>query len=304
MERLVECVPNFSEGRNMEVIEEILGVIKAAGAQVLDVLPDESHNRTVVTFAGSPEIVCEAAFLSAQKASSLIDMEKHKGEHPRIGATDVIPFIPIAGVTMEDCIELAEKTGRRIGEKLGIPVYLYANAAKFPHRVRLPDIRKGEYEGLKEAILTDESRRPDYGPARMHPNAGATAVGARPPLIAFNINLQSNDLKAARAIAKNVRESSGGLPHVQAKGIRLGDEGPVQITMNLLDYRQTPLHAVYDKVKEEAEARGIILGESEIIGLLPLDALLAPALSWMNVKGFKRHQILDFISTSEGKQDD
>ncbi len=295
-DRIVESVPNFSEGRRPEVMDEIVLAIKTAGCQVLDVSSDESHNRTVVTFIGTPETAEEAAFLATQRASELIDMEGHKGEHPRIGATDVIPFIPVTGVTMADCVEMARRTGMRISQELGIPVYLYANAALRPDRVRLPDIRKGEYEGLKTAVLTDESRHPDFGPAKLHPTAGATAVGARPPLIAFNVNLESNDVRVARAIARSIRESSGGLPHVQAKGILLGDSGPAQVTMNILDYKATPVHVVYDKVEEESKARGIELGESEIIGLLPLDALLDCALARLKVKTFGKHQILDFVA--------
>ena len=215
-DRLVECVPNFSEGRNTDVIRDIVSNVARHGCRLLDVESDPSHNRSVVTFIGTPENVAAAAFTCARRASELINMEHHKGEHPRIGATDVIPFVPVQGVTMDECVAIARDVGRRIAEELGIPVYLYANAALRPDRVRLPDIRQGQYEGLKVSIETDPDRAPDFGPPKMHPTAGATAVGARPPLIAYNVNLDTGDIVKARTIAKALRESSGGLPAVEA----------------------------------------------------------------------------------------
>ncbi|HHW17882.1 MAG TPA: glutamate formimidoyltransferase [Firmicutes bacterium] len=292
--QVVECVPNFSEGRDQEVINQIVQSIRSCGCRVLDVSSDASHNRTVVTFTGTPAQVEEAAFQCTKRAAELIDMERHRGEHPRIGATDVIPFVPIRGVTMDECVEMARRVGRRIGEELHIPVYLYAKAATRKDRVRLPDIRKGEYEGLKEAIKTDPERAPDYGPLELHPTAGATAVGARPPLIAFNVNLDTPDVRIAKSIARDIRESSGGLPHVQAKGVIIEETGLAQVTMNLLDYHETPISQVYQHIEEEARKRGTDIRDSEIVGMVPLDALLEVVYSRLKLKGFSKHRILDF----------
>lgn len=293
MDRIVECVPNFSEGRDMEVIQAILNEVRGvSGVALLDYAPDQSHNRVVVTFAGEPSAVEEAAFLAAKKATELIDMERHKGEHPRIGATDVIPFIPIRGVTMADCVEMARRVGKRIAEELGIPVYLYAEAATRPDRKRLPDIRRGEYEGLKAAI-SQPDRHPDFGEPRMHPTAGATVVGARQPLVAFNVNLNTDDVKVASAIARAVRESSGGLVNVQAKGVLIKEKNLAQVTMNLLDHEKTPMHRVLELVKIEAGRYGVSVVGTEIIGLLPLSALLNAALWYLQVDGFSQDQVLD-----------
>ncbi len=293
--KLVECVPNFSEGRDASVIEAILKAIESSECKVLDWSMDPSHNRAVVTFVGSPEQVEQGAFNATKTASELIDMEKHHGEHPRIGATDVIPFVPIHGITMDECVDIARRLGKRIGEELSIPVYLYAKAATQPNRVRLPDVRKGEYEGLKEAIKSDPERKPDFGPAELHPKAGATAVGARPPLIAFNVNLNTDDVKVARTIARHIRESSGGLPAVQAKGVMLEELGLAQVTMNLLDYKTTPMHVVMTEIEKEASEKGIEIVNSEIIGLVPLDALLDTAYARLKLEGFQRERILDLI---------
>ena len=297
-DRIVECVPNFSEGRDPEVIEAIIAAVSKTRCKMLDWSSDESHNRSVFTFAGTPERVEEAAFQAAKKALELIDMEEHTGEHPRIGATDVIPFVPIAGVTMADCIAMANRVGARIAGELKIPVYLYAKAASREDRVRLPDIRRGEYEGLKTAIKEDPLRKPDYGPAALHPRGGATAVGARPPLIAYNINLDSNDVKAARAIARLIRESSGGLPHVQAKGILIESLNLAQVTMNLLDYKAAPLSTVFRTVEEAALSRGISIHSSEVIGMIPLDALLDVAVDRLKADSFSKRQVLDLINTN------
>jgi glutamate formiminotransferase/formiminotetrahydrofolate cyclodeaminase len=297
-DRLVECVPNFSEGRNLEIVRDIVSNIPRCGCDLLDVESDPSHNRSVVTYIGTPENVAEAAFQCAKRASELIDMERHKGAHPRIGATDVIPFVPIQGVTMEDCVELARQVGSRIARELGIPVYLYAKAAQRPERVLLPDIRQGEYEGLKVAIETDPGRAPDFGPSRMHPTAGATVVGARPPLIAFNVNLDTGDIVKARTIARGLRESAGGLPAVQAKGILIKETGDVQVTMNLLDYTVTSMETVMSNLEAMANELGARVKGSEIIGLLPLDALLDVAVHRLGLKGFSRRQILDLVGQS------
>ncbi|MGE5578885.1 MAG: glutamate formimidoyltransferase [Bacillota bacterium] len=299
-DRLVECVPNFSEGRNLEVVRDIVSNIPRCGCDLLDVESDPSHNRSVVTYIGTPENVAEAAFACAKRASELIDMERHKGAHPRIGATDVIPFVPIQGVTMDDCVELARRVGSRIARELGIPVYLYARAAQRPDRVLLPDIRQGEYEGLKVAIVTDPERAPDFGPSRMHPTAGATVVGARPPLIAFNVNLDTGDIVKARTIARTLRESAGGLPAVQAKGILIKETGDVQVTMNLLDHTVTSMETVMSNLEAAAEQLGARIKGSEIIGLLPLDALLDVAVHRLGIKGFSRRQILDLVGQSAG----
>lgn len=291
MDKLIECVPNFSEGRRPEVVAEIVQVMRGQGATVLDLHADPAHNRSVVTMAGAPEKVMEAAFRACQAAAELIDMERHRGEHPRIGATDVIPLVPLEGTTLEDCVGWARDLGRRIGEELGIPVYLYGAAATRSDRVRLADVRRGEYEGLKEVISLPE-RRPDFGPARLHPRAGATAVGARPFLIAFNVNLDSTDPGVARAIARAVRESSGGLPGVQALGLRLED-GRVQVSMNVLDFRRTSLAALYLRVEEEARARGVGVAESELVGLAPAEALLDVARCFLRAPGLRADQLLE-----------
>ncbi|MGB9791842.1 MAG: glutamate formimidoyltransferase [Thermacetogeniaceae bacterium] len=291
--KLVECVPNFSEGRRMEVVQEIIGAIKSVeGVRLLDHSSDPSHNRTVVTFVGSPEAVKEAAFLATAKAAELINMEEHRGEHPRIGATDVIPFIPISGVTMEECVELARQLGKEIGEKLRIPVYLYEEAATRPDRKNLADVRKGEYEGLKEAIKTPE-RQPDFGPCEMHPTAGATAVGARPPLIAFNINLGTSDVNIAKAIARSIRGSSGGYPSIKALGILIEETGMAQVTINVCNFRQVSLARVFETVKSEAERYGVNITSSEIVGLVPLDAIVDVAAFYLRLAGFKSDQVLE-----------
>ncbi|MBE3519703.1 MAG: glutamate formimidoyltransferase [Firmicutes bacterium] len=305
MKPLVECVPNFSEGRNPAVVAEIVSSIKSVpGVTVLDFSSDPSHNRSVVTFAGEPDAVEEAAFRAVKRASELIDMEKHTGEHPRIGATDVVPFVPVQGVTMDYCVQMARRVGKRIGDELQIPVYLYANAATRPDRVRLPDVRRGEYEGLKTAIVEDPSRYPDFGPPRLHPKAGATAVGARPPLIAFNVNLDTPDVQIARAIARKIRESSGGLPRVQAKGVFIAELGVAQVTMNLLDYTVTPIHVVFDKIVEEARQYGVGIRNSELIGLCPLDALLDVAMHAIKLTDFSRKRVLDLAILEAAKAGD
>jgi glutamate formiminotransferase len=293
MQKLVECVPNFSEGRRKDVIEQVADAVRRVeGVRLLDVSPNPDHNRTVLTFVGPPEAVAEAAFAATAEAVKLIDMEKHRGEHPRIGAMDVVPFVPLTGMTMDEAVELARQVGRRIAEELGVPVYLYGAAATTPARVRLPDIRKGEYEGLKEAIALPE-RHPDFGQPTLHPTAGATAVGARPPLIAFNVNLGTTNLQIARDIARAVRESSGGLVNVQAMGVDLAQEGLVQVSMNLLDYTRTPIHRAYELVKIEAERYGVPVVGSEIVGLVPLDALVGAAEFYLRLTRFNRRQVLE-----------
>lgn len=293
MQRVIECIPNFSEGRRQDVIEQIAGAVRACeGVRLLDVAPNPDHNRTVLTFVGKPQAVGEAAFRATAEAVRLINMEEQRGEHPRMGAMDVVPFVPVSGVTMDDAVALANEVGKRIAEELKVPVFLYSAAAKTPARKRLPDVRKGEYEGLKQAISTPE-RMPDYGEARMHPTAGATAVGARPPLIAFNVNLGTNKLPIAKAIGKALRESSGGLVNVQAMGVDLAAEGIVQVSMNLLDYTRTPIHRAYELVRIEAERYGVPVIACEIVGLVPLDALLGVADHYLRLRDFSRNQVLE-----------
>lgn len=293
MQKLLQCIPNFSEGRRKEIIEQIASKVRAVeGVRLLDVAPNVDHNRTVLTFVGPPEAVAEAAFAATAEAVKLINMEEQKGEHPRIGAMDVVPFVPISGMTMEDAVTIANAVGKRIAEELSVPVYLYSAAATTPARKRLPDVRQGQYEGLKVAI-TQPERKPDYGEARMHPTAGATAVGARPPLIAFNVNLGTTNLQIAKNIAKGLRESSGGLMNVQALGVDLAEQGMVQVSMNLLDYTRTPIHRAYELVRVEAERHGVPIVGSEIVGLLPLDALIGAADFYLRLTDFKRGQVLE-----------
>jgi len=291
---IVECVPNFSEGRSKAVIDKIVYSIRSVpGIKVLDVEMDPDHNRSVVTLIGGRENIQEAAFRGARAARELIDMTKHKGQHPRIGALDVCPFVPLSGVTMDDCVEIANRVGARIAKELKIPVYLYGAAARRPERANLENIRRGEFEGLREAILTDESRYPDYGPRMLHPTAGATAVGARMPLIAFNMNLKTDDVKIAKDIAKKIRASGGGLPHVKALGFMLEHRGMAQVSMNLTDYTKTPLHVVVEAVEKEASARGVEVAEGELIGLIPLDAVCDAAARFLKLRNLSGEQVLE-----------
>jgi glutamate formiminotransferase len=291
--KIVECVPNFSEGRQKDVIEKIIAAVRGVdGVKVLDYSSDPSHNRTVLTFVGEPMAVKEAAFRVAEKAAELIDMEQHQGEHPRIGAADVIPLIPISGVSMEECVELARELGRDIGEKLGIPVYLYEEAATRPDRKNLAHVRRGEYEGLKEAIKTPE-RQPDFGPAQMHPRAGAVAVGARPPLVAYNINLDTDKVEIAKAIARTIRGSSGGYPSIKALGVLIEETGKAQVTINVCNYKEVSLARVFETVKSEAERYGVNITGSEIVGLVPMEALLDAAAFYLRLEGFQLDQVLE-----------
>lgn len=297
--KIVECVPNFSEGRRMDVVERILDAIRSLeGVKILDSSSDASHNRTVVTFVGEPQGVKRAAFRAAQMAAELIDMENHHGEHPRIGATDVIPFIPISDVTMDECVEMARELGQEIGGKLSIPVFLYEEAAVKPERKNLAKVRRGEYEGLKEVISQPE-RHPDFGPARMHPTAGATAVGARPPLVAYNINLNTSDLEIAKAIAKTIRGSSGGYPSIKAMGVLIEETGTAQVTINVCNFREVSLARVFETVMSEAERFGVSIVGSEIVGLVPMEALLEAAAFYLRFDGFQHDQVLE-VRLSQG----
>ena len=290
MKQIVECVPNFSEGRRQEVIDRIVDALsEVPGARVLDVQSDVDHNRSVVTLVGDPQAVLEAVFAGMVQAAELIDMDHHRGEHPRMGATDVVPFVPVQGLSLEDCAALARQLGQRVGEELGIPVYLYEAAATRPERRNLADVRRGEYEGLREEIGRNPDRAPDYGPAVMG-KAGAVAIGARPPLIAFNVYLNSDDAAPARAIARAVRHSSGGLRFVKALGLLV--EGQAQVSMNLTDYRRTPIHRVLELIRAEAARYGLQVTHSEVVGLLPAQALLDAAAFYLQLDGFTPQQVL------------
>ena len=291
--KLVECVPNFSEGRRPEVIEAIRAAIASVeGVSVLDVSSDASHNRSVITFVAPVETAVAAAFAGIRAAAERIDLCRHTGEHPRIGATDVVPFIPLEGSTMEDCIALARQLGERVGRELGIPVYLYERAATTPARENLADVRRGEFEGLREEIGKNPARNPDFGPSKIHPTCGAIAIGARPFLVAYNVYLgPASNLQIAKGIAKAVRGSSGGFKYV--KGLGLEVDGQAQVSMNLVDTEKTPLHNVFDFVKMRAEAEGAQITWSEIVGLVPERVLIDAAVSHLQLRQFTPKQLLD-----------
>ena len=294
MPRLVECVPNFSEGRRREVVEELVRTVAAVpGVTFLDSEMDADHNRSVLTFAGEPEPVVEAAFAAVKRAAELIDLTRHHGEHPRRGAADVVPFVPVEGVSLDDCVRLARLTGRRIGEELGIPVFLYEAAATRPERVSLADVRRGEFEGLRELIGRDPARRPDFGPELIHPTAGAVAVGARRFLVAFNANLNTPDVRVAKAIAATIREQSGGLKHVRALGFSIEGGRRAQVSMNLVHTEATPIHRVLALVRAEAARWGAAVQGCEVVGLVPEFALLDAAEHALQLENFRRDQVLE-----------
>ena len=291
---IVECVPNFSEGRRTDVVNRIAkSIAEVPGTKLLDTEMDGNHNRAVITFIGGREAVAEGAFRGAQEAVKLIDLNVHRGEHPRIGALDVCPFVPIAGVTMRECVAIAREVGARIARELHVPVYLYEEAATRADRRALPDLRRGEFEGLREEIRTNPDRAPDFGPKELHPTAGATVVGARPALIAFNVNLGTPDARIAKKIASVVRESGGGLKSVRAKGFELKDRGIVQVSMNMTNYRETSLSRAYERVRTEAERHGVPIVGSEIVGLVPLEAIADVATLHLQLENFKLEQILE-----------
>ncbi|MFM8551967.1 MAG: glutamate formimidoyltransferase [Nitrospiraceae bacterium] len=299
MDRLVECVPNFSEGRNEETLQALAAAVTAVPQVVLlDQQRDWDHHRAVLTFAGAPDAVAEAAVAMARVAVERIDLRQHQGVHPRIGATDVLPFVPLRGVTMKDCVELARHVGARIGAELGIPVFLYEQAAKRPERSTLAHIRRGGLDGLA-VRMRDPAWAPDFGPPRLHPTAGATVVGARPMLIAYNVNLQSTDIAVAKAIAETVRQSSGGLPHVKAIGVALPSRGRVQVSMNLTNHEETPIHVAFEAVRTEAARRHVQIVGSEVIGLVPQRALLRAAAWALKLEEFHHNQVLETKLESE-----
>jgi glutamate formiminotransferase/formiminotetrahydrofolate cyclodeaminase len=295
MSKLIECVPNFSEGRDPQKIAAIVAEIEAVdGVQMLDQEMDKDHNRAVITFVGEPEPVLEAAYKAVAKATELIDMEKHRGEHPRMGATDVVPFIPVSGATIEECVELAKRLGKRMADDLEIPVYLYESAATRPDRENLADVRRGEYEGIKATIGTDPNRKPDFGPSKTHPTAGATAVGARPYLIAFNVYLGTTNLKIAKDIARAIRFGGGGLRFVKALGFEIKERQQVQVSMNLVNFEQTPIFRAYEMIKSEARRYGVPLVSAEVVGLTPMQALVDVADFYLGLENFKTSQILEY----------
>ena len=294
MKQIVECVLNFSEGRDPAKLAAIVDAMREVpGALVLAQESDADHNRSVVTLAGEPDAVVEAAVRAVGRAAELIDLTRHTGVHPRLGATDVVPFIPVRGVTMDDCIALAKKAGSEIWRRYHIPVYLYEAAAQRPERTNLENIRRGQFEGLREEVLRDPERAPDIGEPRLHPTAGATVVGARKFLIAYNINLNTRDVSIAKAIAKKIRFSNGGLPYVKAMGVDLRGRGLAQVSMNLTDFEQTPLHRVFELVKQEAQQHGVTIAASEIVGLIPRRAIEAAAQSYLQIEDFSSAQVLE-----------
>ena len=294
MRRLIECVPNFSEGRDPTRIQALVAAMSGIpGAWVLDRHSDADHNRTVITVAGEPEAVAEAALRGVGKAAESIDLRGHTGEHPRIGATDVMPFVPVEGVSMAECVALAHRVGRAIWERYAIPVYYYEAAALRPERIQLEVIRKGQFEGLHAELLRGAERRPDIGGPLLHPTAGAVAVGARKYLIAFNVMLNTSDVAIAREIARAVRTSGGGLPCLKAMGVELQTRGLAQVSMNLTDFERTSLRAAFEAVRREAERRGCSIAGSEIVGLVPQAAITHEDLAALKLERFSPDMILE-----------
>lgn len=292
--KLVECVPNFSEGRDKAKVQTIVDAAKSAGVTILDVETDADHHRCVLSFVGAPEACVEACFRVAKKSAELIDLTVHKGEHPRMGAVDVIPFIPVKGITIEECAKLAETLGRRIGAELNIPVYLYDHAAKRPERKDLANVRKGQFEGLRDLIGKDETRTPDFGPNKIHPTAGAVACGAREQIVNFNLNLDTHDMTAGKDIAKRVRASGGGLPCVRGKEIDLAARKQVQISTVLTNYKVSSMARVLAQTMHLADEHKAKVKSTEIVGLLPRQALLDFAIETLQLENFNPEvQILE-----------
>jgi glutamate formiminotransferase/formiminotetrahydrofolate cyclodeaminase len=301
--KLVECVPNFSEGRRKDVIDAIANEARARNVKVLDVESDANHNRSVLTFVGEPDDVKDAGLAISAKAIELIDLNKHSGEHPRMGAIDVIPFIPISDVTMEECVQLARDFAKEFAARFKVPVYLYEAAAMRPERKNLADVRKGEFEGLRNQIGKTPDKTPDFGPNEIHPTAGATAIGARQILIAYNVNLATSNLDVARKIARQVRGKDGGLSAVKALGFELKDRGLVQVSMNMVDYKASQLFKAFELVRKLAEEQGVEVVESEIVGLVPQEALIDSAEFYLRLHSFKKDQILERkLTESESDQ--
>ena len=294
MKRLIECVPNFSEGRDAGKVNQLIEAMsKVPGVWVLDHEMDADHNRSVVTLAGEPEAVAEAALAGTGKAVELIDMTEHTGAHPRVGATDVVPFIPVEGLTLEDCVALARRVGQEIWKRYRIPVFFYEAAATRPDRVNLENVRKGQFEGLREELKKNHDRQPDVGEPKLHPTAGVTVVGARKFLVAYNVNLNTPDVGIANKIAKAIRFSSGGLRYVKSMGVDLKTRNLAQVSINLTDYEQTPMHRVYEMVKREAERYGAVPVGSEIVGLVPKKAVEMAAEYFLQLENFSPNQIFE-----------
>ncbi len=292
MDRIVQCVPNFSEGRDLEKIERIVENFRGKeGIKLLDYSRDEDHNRCVVTVVGEPEALKTAVVAAMGVAAELIDMTKHEGQHPRMGATDVVPFIPIKGVTMEECIVLAKQTAKEVFEAHQLPSFFYEKAASAPHRENLAEVRKGQFEGMA-AKVKEEKWHPDFG-TTIHPTAGITAIGARMPLVAFNVNLDTSNLEIADKIAKNVRHLSGGLRYCKAIGIMLEDRNIAQVSMNMTDYSKTPLYRALELIRIEARRYGVNVIGSEVIGLVPMEAMIRTAEYYLGVEDFSMNQVLE-----------
>jgi glutamate formiminotransferase len=290
---IIECVPNISEGRDRAAVDAIAAALRAVpGLRVLDVQSDATHHRSVLTFAGDAAALRQAVPVLFDQAIARIDLRRHRGEHPRLGAVDVVPFVPIDGATMADCVALAREVGAAIAGRFGVPVFLYEEAAASPARRNLEDIRRGEFEGLAAKLRAPEWA-PDFGPAAPHPSAGATVIGARMPLIAYNINLATDRLDVARRIATAIRMSSGGFRFVKAMGLALEDRGIVQVSMNLTNFEKTPIHRVFETVKREAARYGVAVLESEVVGLLPAAALVQAAEYYLQLEGFRADQVLE-----------
>ncbi len=293
VKKLIECVPNFSEGRDLDKIEKIVSPFRGKdGLNLLDYKWDKDHNRLVVTVVGEPEIVKGAVLDAIGVAIEVIDLRVHKGQHPRMGACDVVPYIPIKNVSTEEAIDLAKKTAKEAWERYSLPIFLYEKAATNPQRENLSNIRKGEFEGMNEK-MTQPEWIPDYGDAKVHPTAGVTAVGVRMPLIAFNVNLDTNNLEIANKIAKNVRFTGGGLRYCKALGVELKERGIVQVSMNMTDFTKTALYRSYELVKMEAKRYGVNVVGTEIIGLLPMEAMIDTAVYYLGVENFSMDQILE-----------
>jgi glutamate formiminotransferase len=292
--KVVECVPNFSEGRKTDVVDDLAATIEQIdSACVLDIHLDPDHNRSVITFVAAPKNVVTAAVAAVARAAELIDMRKHQGVHPRLGATDVLPFVPVRGVSMDECVEFAHAAGKRIAEELSIPVYFYERAALRPERIPLENVRRGALETLRERIASDPNRIPDVGPLKIHETAGVIAVGARPFLIAFNVNLATRDVSIARNIAKQVRARSGGLPFLKALGFELSTRGLAQVSMNLVNYEETGMTQAFLAVRAAAESAGVEVASTEIVGLIPNAALDREAEYFALLENFSEDKILE-----------
>ncbi|MFA9423787.1 MAG: glutamate formimidoyltransferase [Sedimentibacter sp.] len=293
MEKIIECVPNFSEGRDLVKLEKILDVFRGRkNVKLLDYSSDEDHNRTVVTIVGEPVALGEVMVEAIELAVNLIDLNHHEGQHPRMGAVDVVPFIPIKNVTLEEADKLAKYVAKQAAEKCGLPFFLYEKSATGQHRENLANIRKGQFEGMAEK-MKDEIWKPDFGPDTIHPTAGVTAIGARMPLVAFNVNLSTNNLEIASKIAKQVRHINGGFRYVKALGIELEDRGIVQVSMNLTDYSKTAIYLVFETIKMEAARYGVCVLGSEIVGLVPMQAIVDTADYYLRLENFSVNQVLE-----------